>query len=103
VGKYFLSPEAFDDLDAISAYITADDPEAADRVVDSAYRACANLAAHPQLGPLRRFPDSDLPDIRFFVLTDFPKYLIFYRIAADGVEIVRILHSAQDIDNLFGR
>jgi len=71
--------------------------------MDSAYRACANLAAYPELGPLRRFPENDPANIRFFVLTDFPKYLIFYRIAADGVEIVRILHSAQDIDTLFGR
>ncbi len=103
MGKYFLSPEALDDLDAIWGYIAQDNPEAADRVVDSAYRACADLAAHPQLGPLRRFPDNDPPNIRFFVVTDFPNYMIFYRVAPDGVEIVRILHGAQDIDELFCR
>jgi toxin ParE1/3/4 len=102
VGKYFLSSEALDDLDAIWGHIAEDNPEAADRVVDSAYRACANLAVHPQLGPLRRFPDNDPPDVRFFVLMDFPNYMIFYRIVPDGVEIVRVLHGAQDIDELFG-
>ena len=63
MGKYFLSPEALEDLDTVWAYIAEDNPEAADRVVESAYRACAKLAAHPQLGPLTRFPNNDLPDI----------------------------------------
>ena len=102
MGKYFLSPEALEDLDTIWEYIAKDNPEAADRVVESAYRDCANLAAHPQLGPLARFPNNDLPDIRFFVLTDFPNYMIFYRITTDGVDIVRIFHGAQDINDLFG-
>ncbi len=103
MGKYFLSPEALEDIDTIWLYIAQDNPEAADRVVESAYRACVSLAMHPQLGPVRRFSDRDPPDIRFFVLTDFPNYIIFYRIVPDGVEIVRVLHGAQDIDNLFGR
>jgi plasmid stabilization system protein ParE len=103
VGKYSLSPEALEDLDTIWEYIAQDNREAADRVVESAYRACANLAAHPQLGPLKRFPNNDPPDIRFFVLTDFPSYLIFYRPMPDGLEIIRVLHSAQDIDGLVGQ
>ena len=102
MGKYFLSPEALEDLDTIWEYIAQDNPEAAERVVESAYRVCANLATHPQLGPIRRFPDNDPPNIRFFVLTDFPNYLIFYRTDPDAVEIVRILHGAQDINDLFG-
>jgi toxin ParE1/3/4 len=28
-------------------------------------------------------------------------YLIFYRPLADGIEIVRVLHGARDIDSLF--
>ena len=102
MGKYFLSPEALEDLDTILAYIAEDNPEAADRVVESAHRACARLGTHPQLGPLARFRDNDLPDIRFFVLTDFPNYMIFYRITTGGVDIVRIFHGAQDINDLFG-
>jgi len=102
VAKFFLSQEALDDLDSIWDYIAQDDAEAADRVVESAYRACAKLATHPHLGPLRRFPDNSLPEIRFFVLTDFPNYLIFYRIAPEGVEVIRVLHAAQDLDDLFG-
>ena len=103
MGKYFLSPEALDDLDTIWGDIAQDNPEAADRVVDCAYRACANLAKHPQLGPIRRFPENDPASIRYFVFPDFPNYLILYRIVPDRVEIIRVLHGAQHIDELFGR
>ena len=58
--------ETLIDLELIWAYIAQDDPEAADRVVDSAYRTCAILASHPKLGPVRRFPDNSLAGIRYF-------------------------------------
>jgi toxin ParE1/3/4 len=30
----------------------------------------------------------------------FGRYLIFYRIAADAMEVVRVLHSARDIETI---
>jgi toxin ParE1/3/4 len=30
----------------------------------------------------------------------FEKHLIFYRAAADGIEIIRFLHGARDIDSV---
>jgi toxin ParE1/3/4 len=102
VGNYTLSPEALEDLEAIWGYIAEDNPEAANHVVESARRTCANLAQHPELGPFRRFPKNDPPNIRYFVLTDYPNYSIFYRIVPGGIEIIRILHSARDLDTLFG-
>jgi plasmid stabilization system protein ParE len=101
VGRFVLSPEALDDLDTIWEYIARENAEAADRVIESAYRVCKNLADHSELGPRRAFPDNDPSDIRFFVITDFPNYLIFYRNGDDAVEIVRVLHGSQDIDDLF--
>jgi plasmid stabilization system protein ParE len=40
--------------------------------------------------------------MRSFVITDFPNYVIFYRVKGKAVEIVRVLHGARDIDSLFG-
>ncbi len=51
-----LSPQALDDLGAIWLYIAHDSPDAADRVIDAAYRTCKRLARHPELGPVRAFP-----------------------------------------------
>jgi plasmid stabilization system protein ParE len=101
VAKYILSPEALDDLDVIWAYVAQDDADAADRIADAAYRVCGTLAKHPELGPLCRFSSGGPVGIRFFVITEFPNYLVFYRVIADAVEIIRVLHGAQNIDELF--
>lgn len=44
-------------------------------------------------------------NIRSWVVTEFTSYLIFYRELPDGsgVEIVRVLHGARDLDALFGK
>jgi len=103
VGNFVLSPQALDDLDAIWLYIAEDRPDAADRVIAAAYRACGRLAEHPELGPVRRFPGNEPADIRFFPLPGSPNYLVFYRVTPGAVEILRVLHGAQDIDELFGQ
>jgi toxin ParE1/3/4 len=101
VARYFLSQEAIEDLDLIWTHIAQDNPEAADRVLDAAYRTCQMLAQHPELGRLREFPNTDLKSMRSFVVADFPNYVVFYRTLPDKVEIVRVLHGARDIDSLF--
>lgn len=102
MGKFFLAPEALDDLELIWAFIATDDPEAADRVLEAAYGICKILAEHPELGRQRQFARPELLGIRSFVITDFPNYIVFYRVQAPGIQIVRVLHGARDIEKLFG-
>jgi len=102
VGKFTLSPEAVDDLELIWTYIAQDNEQAADRVIEAAYRLCAILGDHPELGRAREFSQTALSGLRSFVLTDFPKYVIFYRAKGEAVEIVRVLHGARDINKILG-
>lgn len=87
--------EAEEDLLSIWQYIAEDNPSAATRLLLSIDEKCGLLADNPQLGPAR-------PDIaegfRYFPVGS---YLILYRIVADGIEIVRVLHGARDYDALF--
>ena len=39
------------------------------------------------------------PDVRSF---PFGRYVIFYEPIEDGIDVVRVLHSARDIDAVFG-
>jgi toxin ParE1/3/4 len=32
----------------------------------------------------------------------FGRYIIFYRVVSGAIEIVRVLHGARDIENIFG-
>jgi toxin ParE1/3/4 len=101
VGKFFLSREALEDLDVLWNYIAQDNIEAADRVVDAAYRTCKNLSDYPELGRLREISGIDSKSMRSFVIKDFPNYVIFYRSLPGTIQIVRVLHGARNIDALF--
>ena len=41
-----------------------------------------------------------LAGLRVWRIEGFPKYLIFYRLVTGGIEIVRVLHGARDIDRV---
>ena len=99
---FSLSPEAWGDLDEIHACIAADNPSAADQVLEAAFSTFSHLAQRPELGRLRRFSHSLLTDFRSFGVRGFTNYVIFYRSRAAQVEIVRVLHGAQDFDAIFG-
>lgn len=72
--------------------IARDNPVAADRVYDRLEVRVRILEAFPEAGPAR-------PEIaeNARVLVEAP-YLILYHILAGHVQIVRVLHGAQDIN-----
>jgi toxin ParE1/3/4 len=84
--RIIRSPRARQDLIDIWTWIAADNPRAADRLLDLIDEKLRLLADNPRLGPAR--PDI-APDLRLFPLR---RYLILYRERADGVEVVRIIH-----------
>ena len=87
--------QAEEDLIEIWIYIAQDNPGAADRVLDDIEERFYALADNPLMGRLR--PDI-APEFRYFTVG---KYLILYRTVPDGVQIVRVIHGARDLPNLF--
>ena len=90
-----LSPEAARDIEDIWEYIARDSVRAARRVRLGLLAACRRLAQHPGLGH-RREDLTDKPVLFWPVYS----YLIIYNPATEPLEIVRILHGAQDIPRL---
>ena len=82
---------ADEDLIAIWLEIAAENPVAADRVLDAIEARWQQLAQHPHSGLAR---DDIAPGIRHLVAG---QYLTLYRIHDDGVEIVRVLHGLRKI------
>lgn len=81
---------AADDLTQICDYIEKHGSgAAARRVALSICQRVGTLAEFPELGRTGRRPDT-----RELVFTDLP-YLAIYRIGRDEIEILRILHGAQ--------
>ena len=88
--------QAEQDLEDIWVYIAMDNPGAADRLLDALQAQCRLLAAQPHMGRERR---ELAPGLRSF---PFRRYVIFYLPLPDGIDVVRVLHSAVDIEARFG-
>jgi addiction module RelE/StbE family toxin len=96
--KIILTPKAEGDLDRIGEYIAIDNPVRAASFVDELLDRCASLAEFPERFPIvQRYKRHH---IRRCLHGD---YLIFYRVEADLVRILHILHGAVDYDQLLGQ
>jgi toxin ParE1/3/4 len=90
-----LSEKAIADLDEIYSYIAEDDLASADRLADEFLEKFLMLAENPFSGRSRM----EL-GVGF---RSFPhrRYIVIYILFADGIEIIRVLHSARDVESQF--
>jgi toxin ParE1/3/4 len=92
---FTLTARAEEDLIEIWTYIAADNPAAADRVLDRIEEVFGRVAANPQLGAAR----ADLAEgLRYSVSGS---YLVLYRQVGAAVEIVRVVHGERDLPSPF--
>ncbi|NOT62121.1 MAG: type II toxin-antitoxin system RelE/ParE family toxin [Acidobacteria bacterium] len=93
--QYKLTEEADDDLIGLWLHLSQTDLEMADRQLTKLIAKFELLSDHPLMGRLR--PEF-APDLRSFIEG---RYLIFYRLVFDEIEIVRIIHGARDLGAIF--
>ena len=94
---YHVTRQAESDLVSIWEYIAADNPVAADRLIDRIEEKLQMLSRQPLIGEGR---NELAPNLRNFPVGN---YVIYYRpleSEAVTVEIVRVLHGARDIPGL---
>ena len=89
-------PLAAADILDIWDHIAEDTVAAADRWVDRLDEKLHLIATQPLMGRAR---DELLAKLRSF---PFGRYVIFYLPSEDGIDVVRVLHSARDVDTFFG-
>ena len=89
------------DIGEIVWYISADNPSAAARVREAIQVTSELLASVPEMGGVYGFAEDVLSDIRFVPIKDFNKYILFYRVHGNVLEIIRVLHGARDISTMF--
>ena len=93
--QYHLTEEADNDLIELWLHVSQNDLEAADSLLAKFVRKFELLAKQPLIGRLR--PEF-APNLRSFIEG---RYVVFYRLAPSGIEIVRIIHSARDMGAIF--
>jgi toxin ParE1/3/4 len=90
----------FCDLQAAARFINKDNPTAAHQFLEAAYDTFEFLARNPGVGRARS--DLDFPEIRSWRVSGFRRYLIFYRVLPDRIQIWRVLHGARDLHQMLG-
>jgi toxin ParE1/3/4 len=88
------------DIDEIAEYIASDNLDAAIESCLAVEDAVEKLAEMPGMGQRREFKNPAIGSIRSWPVKGFGKYLIFYRPSPEGIEVLRIVHGARDIDML---
>jgi len=91
-----ITPAAEDDLVNIWLYIARDNQDAADRVYQAVEKTFESLLAAPLMGTLYQAKRPQLEGMRFFPISKFQNYVIYYREHPQGIEIVRVLHAHMD-------
>jgi len=88
----FWSSQARKDLRAIRAYIAKDSAFYADRMAARIIERTDVLALHSHVGhPVHEAPDLDVREVHV------ASYRIIYRVLLDEVEIVTLVHFAQQL------
>ena len=90
-----IRPQALIDLAEIWSYIAGDNASAADALTDLIGDKVQALSRQPGMGRARPELASELRSL------PVGHYVIFYLPHLNGVQIVRVLHGARDIDAIF--
>ncbi|MEZ4725669.1 MAG: type II toxin-antitoxin system RelE/ParE family toxin [Caldilineaceae bacterium] len=86
-------PAAQQDLLDIFEYIRRDDPDAAEALLAQFDRTIANLTDHPLIGIIPK--DERLQRLGYRMLV-VSRYLIFYVVKKDVVQIRRVIHGSRN-------
>jgi plasmid stabilization system protein ParE len=84
-----FTPQAWQDVLDIVAYIADDNASAAEHFVPALEDTCTQLLALPGLGSTRSFQRADLKDVRQMSVTGFENYLIFYVATKQSIKVTR--------------
>lgn len=88
--RYLSSAE--NDLDDIFDYIMRDNPSAAGSLLEKFDHSISQLAVNPEIGVIPK--DDRLKKLGYRMLI-VGKYLVFYVVKANTVQIRRIIHGAR--------
>ena len=99
--KITKTPQAREDLLELADYIAQHNLDAALRFLDAAEVAFELLAGMRELGMLCRFQSPQAAGLRVWPIRGFENYLVFYRPTDQGIDVIRVIHGARDIESFF--
>ncbi|MCK4342975.1 MAG: type II toxin-antitoxin system RelE/ParE family toxin [Phycisphaerae bacterium] len=95
-----ILPAADADLEQYAVFIDIDNPGAARRFISAVTTTLERIVEMPSMGRRREFKNPILVGLRSWPIRGFNNYLIFYRPSDDGIDVIRVLHGARDVESI---
>lgn len=93
-------PKAILSINEQIDWIIEENPEAALHFVESLEISFALLEKNPEIERPLRAISRRLTGVRIWRVSDFTKYLIFYRSIQEGIEIFDVIHGGHDFPTI---
>jgi toxin ParE1/3/4 len=93
-------PQALRDIVEAALYISGDNVSAAERFLDAVEATFERLAQSPLIASEYHTSNVRLQGLRVARIRGFPKHLVFYFPQGDGIDVLRVLHGARDLDSI---
>jgi toxin ParE1/3/4 len=94
-------PQAERDIEECFVFIGEENLDVAVHFLVAVEDTIEIIAKNPLAGSVREFKDSKLKNIRVMLVKGFHRYQIYYTITDESIEIVRVLHGARDLPDIF--
>ena len=95
--QLYRRPKAVHDAAGHFAYIADGSPRSAERFVDDLKATFELLQLQPEAGGLFPTTSPKLKGIRAKPVRNFRRYVVFYRVSENRLEIIRILAGGQEM------
>ena len=101
-GRAHKTPRAKQDLEDCAIYLAENGSlQVALRFLECSEATFEILAEHSGFGRQMQFSRPELEGLRSFRVQGFENHLVFYLPREFGIEVVRVLHGARDLEAIF--
>jgi toxin ParE1/3/4 len=99
--RVIIEPDALQDIDNQFNYLAKENPEAARRFLTAWQDTFNELAVMPNMGSPVDIGTPRYPGMRMWPIRGFRKIVVFYISSTNDINILRVLHTAQNIEDIF--
>ncbi len=99
--EIFKRPQAERDIEECFVFIAEDNLDTGVYFLAAVEDSLEQTAKYPLIGKQRNFADKQFQNVRMWRVKGFESYLIFYAVTENQIEMIRLLHSSRDIEDLF--
>lgn len=94
-------PQAERDIEECFVFIGEDNLDIGVYFLVAVEESIEEIGRNPFIGKQRTFKSSQLQNLRMWMVKGFSNYQIYYTVKDETIEIIRVLHGARDIDDIF--